>query len=113
MEMDERTMTDVPALAPPLIIALAFLGGALLGWAFFRALRRTTELIIDGDHMLLALALTVGRLALIGAGFYLAALAGGVAILATLAGVLCAKALLLKGARGIGARGIGARGIGA
>jgi hypothetical protein len=38
----------------------------------------------------------MGRLGSLCAGFYLAVLAGGLALLAALAGILCAKALMLR-----------------
>jgi hypothetical protein len=41
-----------------------------------------------------------GRFALVGAGLYGAVLAGGLVLLAAFAGVLCAKSLMLRKARG-------------
>ena len=96
-------MIDLSALPLPVTLALCFLGGLLLGYAYFRALRKTTDLIVGGGSALLGLALTFGRLVLLGAGFYLAVLAGGFALLAALGGVLCAKALLLRQPKGLGA----------
>lgn len=91
-------MTDLLALPYPITLGLCYLAGLGLGYVYFRALRKTTEMILGGGSALLALALTIGRLALIGAGFYLAVLAGGLALLLALAGVLSAKALLLRAA---------------
>jgi hypothetical protein len=73
-----------------------FLGGLLLGYGYFRALRATTDLILHGGSMMFGLGLTVGRLGVIGLGLYLAVLGGALALLAALAGVLCAKALILR-----------------
>jgi hypothetical protein len=43
----------------------------------------------------MGLALTLGRLSLLVTGFFIAVLIGGLALLATFAGLLCAKALML------------------
>jgi hypothetical protein len=95
LEMDERAMIDLSSV--PLHIALPafFLGGLLIGYGYFRALLETANLIVREGQPLLALALTLGRLSLLVTGFFIAVLAGGFALLATLAGVLCAKALML------------------
>ncbi len=94
--MDERAMMDMFSFPLPLVLIVCFLGGLLLGYAYFRALRATTELIVGGGSVLLGLGLTLGRLAFLSAGLYLAVLGGALALLAALAGVLCAKALLLR-----------------
>jgi ATP synthase protein I len=103
LEMDERAMIDLAALPLPVTLTLCFSGGLLLGFAYFRAMRITADLIVGGGSALLGLALTVGRLFVLGAGFYLAVLAGGPALLAALAGFLCAKALMLRRTRESGA----------
>lgn len=97
--MDERAVTDWQAL--PLYVTLpgGFLAGLVLGFAYFRALRATVGLLVGGRHPLLGLALTLSRLAMLAAGFYLAVRVGGLALLAALAGVLCAKAVMLRRAR--------------
>ena len=89
-------MMDMFSFPLPLVLIVCFLGGLLLGYAYFRALRATTELIVGGGSVLLGLGLTLGRLAFLSAGLYLAVLGGALALLAALAGVLCAKALLLR-----------------
>ncbi len=94
--MDERAMTLLSDLPPLLTTPVCFLGGLALGHIYFRALRETTDLIVSQGRPVLALALTLGRLALLWAGLYLAVSAGGLALLAALAGILCAKALLLR-----------------
>jgi hypothetical protein len=94
--MDEYAMTDLSALPLPVILPVCFLGGLGLGYVYFRALRETTKLIANRGSPVLGLALTLGRLALLCTGFYLAVLAGGAALLAALAGVLSAKTLMLR-----------------
>lgn len=93
--MDEYEMIDLSTL--PLLITLptSFLAGLFIGYGYFRALRATANLIVHEGQPLMGLALTLGRLSLLATGFFIAVLAGGLALLATLAGVLCAKALIL------------------
>ena len=93
-------MIDLASLPLPVVLGVCFLGGMALGYAYFQALRKTTDLIVSGGSVLFGLALTFGRLAMLGLGFYLAVLAGGLALLAAFGGVLCAKALLLRPKRG-------------
>ncbi|MFQ3253552.1 MAG: hypothetical protein ACI9U6_001849 [Loktanella salsilacus] len=94
MELDERGMiADLPMT---LSVPASFGGGIVLGFAYFWALRETARLIVSGGHPALGLALTLGRLGLIGAVFYVAVLAGGAALIAALAGVLVAKAVMLQ-----------------
>ena len=99
--MDERTMIDLHAVPLFLILPVCFAGGFLLGFAYFRTLRITTDMLVMGDRPLLALALTFGRFVCLGAGLYVAVLAGGLALLAAFAGVLCAKWIMLRRMQGI------------
>jgi hypothetical protein len=98
--MDERTMIDLHAVPHLVMLPICFGGGLALGFAHFRILRISAELLVRGERPLLALALTLGRFALLGAGLYGAVLASGLALLAAFAGVLCAKSLMLRRARG-------------
>jgi hypothetical protein len=100
MEMDERTMIDLHTVKACLTLPVCLVGGLVLGFAYFHALRTTADIIVGGGHPLLGLALTLGRLAFLGAGLYVAVLSGGLALLAALAGVLCAKGLMLHHTRG-------------
>ncbi len=95
-------MIDLSTLPLLVTLPVCFMGGLLLGYAYFRALRETANLIVSNGHPLLGLALTLGRLGLLGAGFYVAVLAGGLALLAALGGVLCAKTLMLRRIRSAG-----------
>lgn len=97
--MDEHAMIDLATVPLALTLPVCFVGGLVLGYGYFRALRQTANLIVIEGHPLLGLALTLGRLALLCTGFYLAVLAGGFALLAALAGVLVTKALMLRQAR--------------
>jgi hypothetical protein len=94
--MDERTMTALDTWPLVLTLPLCFAGGVLLGLAWFRVLRWTTDLIVNGGSPVLALTLSLGRLVVIGAGFSLAVLFGGLALLAALAGVLTVRAVMLR-----------------
>lgn len=88
-------MIDLSAQPLAVLLPLGFLGGLLLGFGYFRALHATAQLIVNGGPPLQALALTLGRISLLATGFFIAVLAGGLALLAALAGVLCAKQILL------------------
>lgn len=96
MEMDECAMIDLSTLPLLIILPTCFIGGLFIGYGYFLALRETTNLIVREGRPLLAVALTLGRLSLLATGFFIAVLAGGLALLATLAGVLCAKALMIR-----------------
>jgi hypothetical protein len=94
LELDEREMMDFSALPPALLLAACFAGGLVIGYGYFRALRATTDLILREGKPLMALALTLGRMSLLATALFIAVLAGGPALLAAFAGVLCAKALM-------------------
>ena len=96
-------MMDLTDLPVAVTLPLCFLAGLGLGTVYFRALRRTADLIVRGGRPLLGLALTLARLSMIAAGFYMAVLLGGGPLLATLAGVLIAKTLVLRQTRSEGA----------
>ena len=98
--MDERTMIDMHAVPLLVLLPVSLAGGFALGLAFFRVMHISADLLVEGQRPLLALALTAGRFALVGAGLYGAALAGGLALLAAFAGVLCARSMMLRRARG-------------
>lgn len=88
-------MIELSSLPLFIILPGGFLAGLFIGYGYFRALRETANLIVREGQPLLGLALTLGRLSLLATGFFIAVLASGLALLATLAGVLCAKALML------------------
>ncbi|WP_323780050.1 ATP synthase subunit I [Thalassovita sp.] len=98
--MDELTMIDLHAIPLLVILPVCFAGGLVLGFAYFSILRRTVDLLVTGDQPILGLALTLGRFVLLAAGLYIAVLAGAFALLAALAGVLCAKRIMLRRTRG-------------
>lgn len=93
--MDERTMIDLSNMSLFILLPGCFLAGLFIGYGYFRALRETANMIVHDGKPLLGLALTLGRMSLLATGFFIAVLAGGPALLATFAGVLCAKALML------------------
>jgi hypothetical protein len=94
--MDERTMTDLSNLSLIFLLPICFLGGLFIGYGYFRALRETANLIVGGGKPLRAIVLTLARISLLATGFFIAALAGGLALLAALAGVLCAKWIMVR-----------------
>lgn len=101
--MDEFAMIDLQNLPLVVILPACLLGGVVLGFAYFRAMRATTDMLVQGRSPLLGLALTLGRLAMLGGAFYLAVRVNGLALLAALTGVLIAKAITLRRVRGAGA----------
>ena len=88
--------TPLLPLSAPLVFFLALMGGIAMGTGYFYALRKTADLIVGGGSTLRAMGLTLGRLALMGTGLYVAALNGALPLLAALLGVLIAKAICLR-----------------
>jgi len=99
--MDERKMSDFFTLPLIMLLPVYFLGGVFIGYGYFHALRETVNLIVDGGNPLGAIILTLARISLMTAGFLIAALAGGLTLMAALAGVLCTKWFLLRKERDI------------
>lgn len=97
--MDEHAMIDLSSLSLLVTLPVFLLVGLVLGCAYFRAVRATADLVVSQGNPLRAVALTLGRLTLLCTGFYLAVQAGGLPLLAALAGVLGARALLLRRTR--------------
>ena len=89
-------MTYLSTLPHVFLLPICFLGGLFIGWGYFRALRETANLIVGGDKPLRAIVLTLARISLLATGFFIAVLAGGLALLAALAGLLCAKWIMLR-----------------
>jgi hypothetical protein len=96
LEMDERRMIDLSSLPLFITLPVCFIGGLFIGYGYFRALRATADLIVSEGQPLMAIALTLGRISLLVSGFFIAVLAGGLALLATLAGLLCARAVMVR-----------------
>ena len=94
--MDERTMIDPLTLPLIILLPICFLGGLLVGCSYFHALRETANLIVGGGNPLRSIVLTLARISLLATGFFIAALASGLALLAALVGVLCAKWILFR-----------------
>ena len=81
-------------------VALALAAGVAAGWFFFATLRRTVELWLAGGSAPRALALQLGRFAVLGAVLAATAVAGTWPLLAAAAGVLLARAAVLRRAGG-------------
>lgn len=84
--MDEHAMIDLATFPLFILLPASFLAGLFIGYGYFRALRETTNLIVHEASPVLAVALTLGRISLLITVLYIAGLAGGLALLATLAG---------------------------
>ena len=89
-------MIDLTTTSLFVLLPVCFLGGLFIGYGYFRALRETADLIVNGGEPLRAIALTLGRISLLATGFFIAVLMGGLALLAAFAGVLCAKWIMLR-----------------
>lgn len=94
-------MTYLGTLPLSALIPLCFLGGLFIGYGYFRALRETATLFVSGGSPVWAVVLRLGRLSVLATGFFIAVLLGAVALLATFAGVLCAKWIMLRRMREI------------
>ena len=92
-------MIDLSTIPLFVLLPVCFLGGLFIGYGYFRALRETARLIVNGGEPLKAIALTLGRISLLATGFFVAVLLGGLALLAAFAGVLCAKWIMLHRVR--------------
>ncbi|MDP4034365.1 MAG: ATP synthase subunit I [Pseudorhodobacter sp.] len=98
--MDERAMMHSDAWPMFVTLPVSFAGGIILGFLYFQAVRATADLIVNGGPPALSIALTLGRLCLLGVGFTLALQAGALALLATLAGVLAGRGLTTRRTQG-------------
>lgn len=100
--MDEHAMNALADLPWQLTVLVFFAGGFLLGYGYFHALRKTTDMLLGKGSMLLVLALTLGRMTAIAAGFYLAVLVGAPALLAAFSGAMLGRAMILRHRRAEG-----------
>lgn len=92
--MTEATAADI-LLEAALFAAL----GLAAGLAFFTALRLNVGLYVSGGSVLLPAAFHVGRMAALAVALLLVVQCGAVALLAALAGLLVARAIVLRGSR--------------
>ncbi len=88
-----------PLLTPYPLAVLALCLGFALGLLHFASLRRVTGLYLDGGPPWRALALQLGRLALLAAGLVGLALLGALPLLAGTLGLLLARQLVLRRVR--------------
>jgi hypothetical protein len=76
-------------------IVMGFAGLAL-GWTYFRTLRRTVELLVEGRGWLRPVGLTAGRCVCALVVLALVAQLGAMALLAAVAGFSCARMVTLR-----------------
>jgi phosphatidylserine synthase len=96
--MDERAMMTLDFMqgqSMSVLLPVCLLAGMALGYGYFRTLRMTTELVVTRGHPLWVVALTLARLGLMVVGLHVAVQAGALALLATLAGILITKGLMV------------------
>jgi len=78
------------------LLALYLAAGVAVGTIFFRALRWSARMLVEGGAASTALALALGRFLLMGALLTLAAREGAAPLLAASAGVLVGRFLVLR-----------------
>ncbi|MBY8975877.1 hypothetical protein KHP62_08680 [Rhodobacteraceae bacterium NNCM2] len=81
------------------IVPVSLVAGVLLGSLYFRAVRLCAELLVTGRAPLVAIALTIGRFAVMVGCFLIAVQAGAVAVLALLGGVMLGRKYAMREAR--------------
>ncbi len=86
-------LAHVVAVAPPAILV-----GLIVGLAYFRGLRFTANLFVEGRGWALLLALTLVRLAGVIAVLLLAVRFGAVALMACFLGFLMARMIAVRSA---------------
>lgn len=90
-------MIGAPPLTYTVVVALfAILAGLVVGFAYFRALRRTADLFAQGRGAALPLGLTVVRLAGLIAVLSLAVQLGALALIACFLGFLLARGIAMR-----------------
>jgi hypothetical protein len=104
--MDEQAMIpDVfasPTVALAIHVGFHLVLGSLVGLAYFRAVRLSADLFAHQRRVALAIALTVGRLLVVGGLLVLIAREGATALLAFALGFLVARALAMRRVRATG-----------
>lgn len=83
-----------------LTLTAGFIGGALLGVIYFRAVQMTADFLVAGVRPALAIALTLGRFALLGSGLFVATQFGTFSLGAVLAGILLGRTVMIRWVRG-------------
>lgn len=76
--------------------------GLVFGLGYFSALRRTVDLFSSGRGFIKPVALTIGRLATAALFLAVAAKLGALALLAAFFGLIVARTVVLRPARGFG-----------
>jgi F1-F0 ATPase (N-ATPase) AtpR subunit len=99
MEKDSSRMTATGSLFA--LSTVWALGGFLFGLGYFIALRRTVDVLVGGQRRLLAVALTLGRVAAAILLLGVAARFGALPLLTAFLGILLARTLALRAARRI------------
>ena len=82
-----------------MILLASLAAGLVLGTAYFRTGRWTTDRFVSGRATSTIAAMIVARFALLAAILTLISLAGAMPLLATALGILIARTAILRGAR--------------
>jgi hypothetical protein len=99
MEQDARSMSAADLVLDWPVMGLAALAGFALGWGYFHALHRTIDLVVHGERWRSPLLLTIARIGSAVLVFGGAAQFGAGALLASLAGFLLARFVMLRSLR--------------
>lgn len=91
---------DASALGTPLVLALAFLGGGVVGWVHFVSLRRVVDAWANGAATR-AVVFTVLRWAVLVTGAVVAVRFGAMALLLAALGLVLARAVVLRRSGGL------------
>ncbi len=88
---------------PPWVMALGlagyFAGGIALGGVHFGGLWWTARLFAEGDRMMVAVGIMIGRIVVLGGLLTLVSFAGAPPLLAAAAGVLLARSVVTRRVR--------------
>ena len=84
------------SVPPPMPIAAAALAGCAVGIAYFGALWIAVRRHVEGRDRFVALALHVGRFALLGGGFWIIAQQGAPSLIAGLGGFVVARQIAVS-----------------
>jgi predicted lysophospholipase L1 biosynthesis ABC-type transport system permease subunit len=83
-----------------LTLSASLIGGILLGVIYFRAVQMTVDFLVAGARPVLAVALTLGRFALLGGGLFVATQFGAISLGAMLVGILLGRTVTIRWVRG-------------
>ncbi len=97
--MTPLSFDDLPATATAIGLAFHLVAGILLGILYFRSVRWSADRFVGGGRTATAIAMTIGRLAVLGGLLTCASLEGALPLLAMALGILAARPMVMHRAR--------------